>query len=134
MGHAVSTADFYNQVQRNGKLLTTVQAQRWSAAVLRTLGLNLDASTKKRMAAVLPDELAAELRRPFLLLHFRDSGLSMEDFLNQVSRRSGNTDVKFASFPTQAIFGHLKTLLGADLSEQVAVALSPEVRQLWVQA
>jgi uncharacterized protein (DUF2267 family) len=125
---------YYEGVRQAGKLRTASHAQQWSKAVLNTLGLNLDRKTKKQLARALPADLAESLTRIFWLLHFRDPQLSLNVFLNQVSRRSGNSDTSFARYPTAAVFSQIKRLIDADLSEQVAQTLSPEVRQLWQQA
>lgn len=125
---------FIEQIQSKGKLRSAAHARRWCEAVLKTLALNLDGRTKKQLARALPPDLARSFSRIFWLAHFRDAGLSSQEFLNMVSRRSGNTDVAFARFPTTAVFGALKQLVGPDLSERVSQALAPEVRQLWQQA
>lgn len=130
----IDLTDFYRNVQQAGKLPTASHAQRWSRAVLNTLGLHLDRKTKKQLARALPADLAEALIRVFWLLHFRDPQLSRADFLDQISRRSGNTDTEFARFPTTAVFRQVKSLINPDLSDQVAQTLSPEVRQLWQQA
>ena len=74
MAHTNGTdlTNYYQNVQQNGSLLTADHAQRWSKAVLWSLGLNLDRKTKKELAKTLPDELAGFLTRAFWLLHFRD--------------------------------------------------------------
>jgi uncharacterized protein (DUF2267 family) len=131
---SIDLTAFYKGVQQSGKLRTVSHAQRWSKAVLNTLGLNLDRKTKEQLAKALPADLAEHLTRVFWLLHFRDPQLSRAEFLDQVSRRSGNTDTDFARYPTAAVFSHVKGLIDANLSEQVAQALSPEVRQLWQQS
>lgn len=134
MAQVADIDTFYAYVQSTGKLRTIEHAQRWSAAVLNALSLNLDRGTKKRLARALPSELAQALTRVFYLAHFRNPNLSLEEFLSQVSRRGGNTDTLFARYPTQAVFGGLKQLIGEELSDQVARSLSPEVRALWRQA
>jgi uncharacterized protein (DUF2267 family) len=134
MSKVTNMQDYYKHIQQTGKLRTPGHAQRWSTAVLKTLGMNLDRSTKKRLAETLPAELADPLTRVFWLLHFRDTNLSSREFLNQVSRRSGNTDIDFARYPTVAVFGGLKGLIDLELSKQISQILSPEVRQLWHQA
>ena len=125
---------YYTAVQKSGKLRSPVHAQRWSQGILRTLGINLDRGTKKKLAQALPSDLAADLTRVFWLAHFRNSGMSQHEFLNQISRRSGNTDPSFARYPTTAVFHQLKTFAGQELSDQVAQALSPGVRQMWQEA
>jgi uncharacterized protein (DUF2267 family) len=126
--------EFYSNVQLAGKLPTAGHAQRWSKAVLNVLGLHLDRKTKKELARALPADLAESLVRVFWLLHFRDAQLSQEDFLDQISRRSGNTDTSFARYPTRAVFSELKRLIDPALSDRVSQSLSPEVCQLWQQA
>lgn len=127
-------SSFYANVWETGKLRSVAHAQRWSDAVLRTLGINLDRGTKKRLAQALPEDLSYSLLRAFWLAHFRNATLSQEEFLNQVSRRSGNTDVDFARFPTSAVFAALKSLIEPELSERITQTLSPEVRSMWQKA
>jgi uncharacterized protein (DUF2267 family) len=125
---------YYQQIQQNGLLPTVAVARRWNEAVLRTLGLNLDRRTKKRLGNALPDELAYYLARTFWLLRFRNSNKSEEEFLKEVARRSGNSDPKFAHFPTTAVFHELKTGLEDEISDAVAGSLAPEISELWQQA
>ncbi len=125
---------YYDYVQQNGKLRSQNHAQRWSTAVLKTLGFNLDKGTKKALAKALPDPLADDLTRVFWLLHFQNKNLTTDDFYAQVARRSGNTDVAFARYPTKAVFGAVKGLIDSQLNQRVAEALSPEMRAVWEQA
>lgn len=126
--------DYYAAIQATGKLRSPVHAQRWSRGVLNTLGLTLDRGTKKKLASALPNELAGDLTRKFWLAHFRNSGQTPYEFFNQVSRRSGNSDPDFARFPTTAVFRQIKALAGQNVSDQVAKALSPDMRQMWEAA
>lgn len=126
--------DFYKFVQECGKLRTVAHAQRWTDGVLRTLGLNLDRGTKKKLSDALPEELASSLTRVFWLLHFRDPSLTREQFQRMVARRSGNTDADFAYFPTRAVFGGLKRIVDEDLQREVAENLAPDIAALWQEA
>ena len=126
--------DYFAYIQKVGKLRSSAHAQRWSRAVLKTFGINLDRSAKKKLAQAVPAELADDLTRVFWLLHFQDGGLTQYDFLNQVSRRAGNTDPDFARYPTTAVFHQIKTIIGSDISQQIAKTLSPEMRQMWQEA
>jgi uncharacterized protein (DUF2267 family) len=125
---------FYQDVQQVGKLPTAEHAQRWTAGTLKTLGLNLDGKTKRRLARALPKELADPLTDAFWLLHFRDAQLSSEDFQRFVARRSGNSDAQFARFPVLAVFASVKQMIDQDLQRDVANSLAPAVRELWEQA
>ena len=125
---------YYQTVQTKGNLRTPQHAQRWSTAVLKTLGFNLDGRTKKRLANALPQELGDDVKRVFWLLHFRDGSLSSHDFQNQVSRRSGNSDPQFAKTPILAVFHGVKQIVDSNLQKAVADSLAPEVRELWEQA
>ena len=125
---------FYEYVQKHGKLPTRAHAERWSEGTLKTLGINLDRKTKKKLAKVLPDPLAEALTGVFWLLHFRDPNLSSYEFQRTTARRSGNTDAQFARFPILATFGGVKQMIGPDLQQQVAESLAPEIRDLWQQA
>ena len=125
---------YFTHVQAAGNLHSPDHARSWSTAAMRTLGFHLDRSTKKALSQALPADLAYELTRVFWLLHFRNPNLPLEDFLYQVARRSGNTDVDFARFPTTAVFGAVKQIIDQGLANRVAASLSPEVRTLWQQA
>lgn len=126
--------EFYNYVQECGKLRTEAHAKRWADGVLRTLGINLDRGTKKKLSKALPEELATSLTRVFWLLHFRNPNLTVEEFQGMVARRSGNTDADFAYFPTRAVFGGVKRLVNDDLQREVADNLAPEIAALWREA
>jgi len=125
---------YYEQVQTLGKLRTPAHAQRWSTAVLNTLGDNIDGRTKKRLAKALPEELAHDLTRLFRFKRFVYKDLPAWEFQNQVSRRGGNTDPQFARYPVIAVFHGLKNQIDSDLSQAVADALPTEVSALWQQA
>lgn len=125
---------YYQTIQKIGKLPTLQHAKRWNYAVLRTLGVTIDKSTKSQLLKTLPKELAEDLNSLFWLAFFRNSTLSKHEFQNQVSRRSGNTDPDFARFPILAVFGALKTIIPQNLSNSVAQSLSPDVRELWQKA
>jgi uncharacterized protein (DUF2267 family) len=126
--------NFYQAVQRAGKLRTEEHARRWTAATLKTLGINLDGRTKRRLARALPEDLKRWLTDIFWLVHFRNGGLSAAEFLKRVARRAGNSDFQFAPFPVSAVLGGVKQLIDEDLQREVAEALSPEVRELWQQS
>lgn len=124
----------YQHIQKNGSLPSVDHAQRWSKAVLWSLGLNLSRKTKKQLAKALPDEFATYLTRAFWLLHFRDKNKSSQEFFKEVAKRAGNTDAQFARIPTTAVFHELKQLVDADVSKAVADDLAPEIREVWEQA
>jgi uncharacterized protein (DUF2267 family) len=126
--------NFYQDVQRAGKLRTEEHARRWTAATLNVLGVSLDGGTKKRLARALPPELSKPLTDVFWLLHFRNPRMSESEFVSGVARRSGNSDTQFAPFPIRAVLGSLKQMIDEDLQREVAEALSPEVRELWTQS
>jgi uncharacterized protein (DUF2267 family) len=125
---------YYQQVEENGYLRTEDNARRWSTAVLRALGINLDGRTKKRLAKTLPEELAFDLNRKWLLLQFRDKHKPRDVFLKEVARMSGNTDAGFAVHPTRAVFHEVKAYAGEEVSNDVADALAPEIGELWQEA
>lgn len=124
----------YHTIQQNGSLPSSAHAQRWSKAVLWSLGLNLSRKTKKQLAKALPAEFATYLTRAFWLLHFRDKNKSSQAFFKEVAKRAGNTDQHFARIPTTAVFHELKQLAGDDVSNDVAADLAPEIRAVWEQA
>jgi uncharacterized protein (DUF2267 family) len=134
MTDTTNLEDFYRHVQQEGKLITEGNAKRWADGVLRTLGVNLDRGTKKKLAAALPEDLATSLTRVFWLLHFRDPDLTAQEFQQMVARRSGNTDADFAYYPTRAVFAGIKRMISDDLNKGVAETLAPEIRELWQQA
>lgn len=125
---------YYSFVLDNGRLRTEEHARLWSKGVLETLGINLDRRTKGALSKAIPDELAASLRGVFWLLHFRDPELSSYEFRQRAARRSGNTDAEFALYPTLAVFGAIKHYTDNELDIRISDALSPEVRELWLQA
>ncbi|WP_420630967.1 DUF2267 domain-containing protein [Candidatus Leptofilum sp.] len=126
--------NYYQTVQQKGSLRTPAHAHRWSTAVLKTLGFNLDGRTKKKLANALPQELGNDVKRVFWLLHFRNKNLSSHEFQNQVSRRSGNSDPRFARTPILAVFHGIKQLVGDNVQQAVADSLAPELRELWEKA
>lgn len=135
MAHANGSLDtYYDTVQKIGKLRSLPHARRWSTAVLKTLGFNLDKTTKKVLAQALPEPLAGDLTRVFWLLHFQNKNLTAAEFYAQVARRSGNTDTDFARHPTTAVFAAVKGLVDSQVSQRVAQALSPELRDVWEKA
>ena len=125
---------YYQNIQQNGLLPTEAVAQSWNEGVLRTLGLNLDRKSKKRLGNALPEEFAYYLKRTFWLLHFRDRDKSSEEFLTEVARRSGCSDPDFARIPTEAVIHEVKAFAGKDVSDAVADSLAPELSELWRQA
>ena len=127
-------AVYFQHVEENGHLQTENNAQQWSTAVLRALGMNLDKRTKKRLAKTLPEELAFDLTRKFWLLHFRDKNKPQNVFLKEVARMSGNTDAQFAIYPTRAVFHEVKGYAGQEVSDDVAESLAPEISKLWQEA
>ncbi len=124
----------YQNIQKNGSLPSTEHAQRWSKAVLWSLGLNLSRKTKKQLAKALPETFATYLTRAFWLLHFRDKNKSSQEFFKEIAKRAGNTDAQFARIPTTAVFHELKQLIDTDVSQDVADDLAPEIREVWEQA
>ena len=125
---------YYQQVKTLGKLRTVAHAQRWSTAVLNTLGDNIDGRTKKRLANALPEDLAGDLVRIFRFKRFVYKEMKAWEFQNQAARRGGNTDPQFAKFPVTAVFHGLKNYIDNDLSQAVADALPTEVGELWQRA
>lgn len=126
--------NFYQNVQREGKLRTEEHARRWTVATLRMLGVALDGRTKRRLARALPRELGKWLTDVFWLVHFRNPNLSQDRFVKRVARRAGNTDYQFAPFPIKAVLRSVRQMLNEDLQREVAEALSPEMRELWQQS
>ena len=129
--NGMDIAAYYQHIQEEARLRTEPHAERWSTAVLNTLGLYVDKGTRKSLAAALPDELSADLRKKFWLAHFRDDEMTKDDFLERVGRRAGNTDIQFAAVPTTAVFHNIKTLIDDDVNQQVADSLAPAVSELW---
>ena len=68
---------YYQTVQSKGSLRTPAHAHRWSTAVLKTLGFNLDGRTKKKLAKALPAELGDDVKRVFWLLHFQNKRVTL---------------------------------------------------------
>ena len=129
-----SLESFYEIVRSRGNLRTETHAQRWTSAVLRSLALNLGRVARNDLSQALPEPLRDQLKRQFWLLHFRDRSLTQHEFLQQVARRSGNTDPQFSRLATSGVFAGLKSLIDSDVSDEVADSLSPEVSALWQSA
>lgn len=135
MANQVTTLDtFFAQVQHDAGLRTPAHADLWTEAVLRTLGFTLKGGAKRELAKALPDELAAELKRGWRLINFRDPNLTEEEFVKQVAYRSGNTDGIYSRIATSAVFRNLKTLISTEVNDSVVDDLPPEVAQLWKEA
>ena len=126
--------NYYQTIKEIGHLPTIDHAQRWSTAVLKTLGLNLDRKTKKKLARVLPEELSKDLTRMFWLINFRDQTMSQADFQFEVSKRSGNSDHQFARFPIKGVFHGVKTMIDDDTNQAVIDSLAPEISDMWREA
>ncbi len=129
--NGMELAAYYQHIQEEAQLRTLEHAERWSTAVLNTIGLYVDKGTRKALAAALPDELSDDLLKKFWLAHFRDEEMTKEDFLERVGRRAGNTDIQFAAVPTTAVFRNIKTFIDDDVNKQVADSLAPAVSELW---
>lgn len=124
--------DFYRQVKENSHLRTEAHARRWTDAVLSSLGLQLDRGTKKSLARELPKELADSLTRVFWLVHFRNRSITSLEFQNQVARRAGNSDIRFARVPILGVFSGVREMITPDLDRKVTDTLAPELRELWL--
>jgi uncharacterized protein (DUF2267 family) len=122
---------YYFHIRSAGKLMSDEHALQWSNGVLRTLGTALDGRTKRALAKSLPKELADQLKGVFWLLHFRDPEMSSSEFLQRAARRSGNSNVEFAYYPTVAVFNSLKQFVDDNLDSQVSNSLSPDIREMW---
>jgi len=133
-GNGFDIAAYYEQIQIQGLLRTSKVAENWSEAVLRTLSLSIDRRTKKRLAQALPKKLAADLTRTFWLLQFRNPNKSGQEFLEEVAKRSGNTDAVFARNPVKAVFHQVKSIAGDEVNDAVSDSLAPEVSALWEEA
>lgn len=135
MADQVSTLDtYYAHIQHDGRLRTIQHAERWSEAVLRTLGFTLKGGTKRELAKALPETLGKQLTRGWRLIHFRDPNLTAEEFLKQTAYRSGNSDPDFARIATTAVFRNLKTLIDSDVNQEVVDDLPDEIAQMWAEA
>lgn len=131
---ATDITSFYNIVQSTGKLRSAQHAQRWTHAILQTLGLNLSKPAKKALKEALPEELAQSVSDVWWLFNFRDEAITVSYFQERVGRRAGNTDISFAIHPIKAVFGAIRNLISSDVALTVAASLSPELRDLWNSA
>lgn len=125
---------YYDTIQKMGYVLTPEQAQRWSTAVLKTLGLELSRKAKKRLKKALPAPLAQDLYGVFRIIHFRNKALPREEFLEWCGRRAGATDPINARHPVRAVFHGLKDFLDDETIQVVADGLAPEISQMWQEA
>ncbi|MCP4361685.1 MAG: DUF2267 domain-containing protein [Chloroflexi bacterium] len=126
--------NYYETVQNLGQLRSSDHAHRWSTAVLKTLGVNLDRKTKKKLANALPEELGDDLTRLFWLAHFRNKNMTRQEFQFEVSKRSGNSDWQFARQPVQAVFHGVKGLVDNNTQNAVSDTLAPELSEMWQEA
>ena len=131
-------AGFYEQVARDGSLMTPEISKRWTYSVLHALALNVDKKVRRNLQSALPEELSGFMKSAFwlynALLGIRNTNITALEFQNLVARRAGNSDWQFAKIPTVAVFGAMKQYLSSELNNDVAESLSPELRELWHQA
>ena len=135
--NSVMTANlnqFYQSVSAQAYIPTAELSQRWTTAVLQTLGFHLPRGVKRPLAKALPPELSGDVGKIFWLLHFRDPHLTAKDFQKQVAKRAGHTDAVYARFPIVAVFAAVKGQIDSQLSQKIGEALSPEVAALWQEA
>ena len=125
---------YYAKIESMGSLRSIAHAQNWSTATLLMLGHNLGRKTRKQLADALPEELAADVKRVFWLVHFRDSTKEAVVFQKEVARRAGVSDAQLAKIPITAVFHAVKELIDNDVTDAVANDLSPEVSELWQNA
>lgn len=131
---AASMQTFYQSVETQARLPTASHAERWTEAVLRTMGFNLGGGTKRELAKALPEELARQLTRGWKLINLHNPYLTQEAFLKQVALRSGNTDQDYARKATTAVFRNLKSFTDSDLQREITRSLPREVGKLWDEA
>lgn len=131
---ALTLQSFYQNVESDGRLRTPSHAERWTEAVLRTMGFNLTGGTKRDLAKALPEELSRQLTRGWKLINLQNPRLSQAAFLKEVALRSGNTDEDYARKATTAVFHNLKQFIDADLQRDVARSLPRAVGELWTEA
>jgi uncharacterized protein (DUF2267 family) len=131
INEAVTLDAFYMNVANDARLPTTGHAERWTHAVLRTMGFNLSGSAKRDLAAALPDELGAQLTRGWKLINLHNPRLTQDAFLKEVARRSGNTDAAYSRKATGAVFHNLKAFLDDDMTREVNGGLPRDVAELW---
>lgn len=131
---ALTLQSFYLNVENDARLRSAEHAEKWTSAVLRTLGFTMKGGAKRDLAKSLPPELAGQLTRGWKLINLYNSGMTQGTFLKQVALRSGNTDEAYSRLATTAIFGNLKTYVDDNLEREVARSLPKDVAELWVQA
>jgi uncharacterized protein (DUF2267 family) len=134
MAQSEQLTRFWQQVAQWGQLRSADHAQRWSHAVLQTLGTTLPRRLRRTLARTLPEGLGHSVTDVFWLLHFPDTNMPALEFQRRVALRAGNTDLYFARIPAVAVFAALQPLLTGELRESLADALSPELRTLWQEA
>lgn len=131
MNEALTLDAFYLNIANEARMRTAAHAERWTQAVLRTMGFNLSGSAKRDLAAALPDELRSQLTRGWKLLNVHNGQLTQGVFLKEIARRSGNTDEAYARMATTAVFHNLKLFIDDDLEREVGRSLPPAVSHLW---
>ena len=125
---------FYLNVENDARLPTAAHAERWTSAVLRTLGFNISGGAKRDLAKALPPELAGQLTRGWKLINLHNPRLKQNAFLKEVALRSGNTDQGYSRLATTAVFRNLKTYIDHNLEREIARSLPEDVSKLWEQA
>lgn len=131
---ALTLESFYLNVENDARLRTKAHAERWTNAVLRSLGFNLSGGTKHDLAEALPPELSRQLTRGWKLINFHNPRLTQEQFLKEVALRSGNTDEAYSRLATTAVFRNLKTYIDDNLEREITRSLPEDVGKLWDQA
>ncbi len=131
---ALTLESFYLNVENDAHLRTVGHAERWTEAVLRTMGFNMGGGTKRDLAKALPDDLSRQLTRGWKLINLHNSRMTQKAFLNEVARRSGNTDSAYARMATLAVFRNLKNYVDDNLERDIARSLPKDVGQLWDEA
>jgi len=134
MSNEIDTATFYAGIRKAAFLPSDEAAARWTAAILKTLGINLSRGTKKRLAAALPREFAEPLTRVFWLLHFRNKAMPAAEFAMAVARRADNSDNEYSLKVIRAVFASLKNSIDEKMADSVEKNLAPEVADLWKSA
>lgn len=118
--------EFIGQVQHRGRMATRQAAEAATRATLETLGERLTAGAADDLAAQLPPELGAHLRRRREGLETRD----LDTWLRTVARReeAGRPE---AAYHARVVLDVLRDAVSPGQVDKAMAQLPPDLRSLW---
>lgn len=119
--------EFLKAVRERANLASREEAERATAAVLRTLGERLAGGEPHDLASQLPEELAGYVRREG---GAQADPFPLEEFYRRVAEREG-TDQKAAEDHARAVVGVLREAVTSGEIEDVRAQLPSEYAPLF---